>query len=114
MKYAQPHEYVSVEGKMATAGISMFAADELGDIVDLMFPEVGAEVEQGDNFMTVESMKSAQELYAPLSGVVTEVNTALIGNPELVNDDPEGEGWLVRIEITDPAELDNLMDEDPV
>ncbi len=114
MKYAESHEYARVEDKIATVGISMFAADELGDVIELMFPEVGMEVKQGDNFMTLESLKSAQDLYAPVSGVVTEVNTALLDNPELVNDDPEGEGWLVRMEITDLTELDDLTDEDPV
>ncbi|MBS3782903.1 MAG: glycine cleavage system protein GcvH [Anaerolineae bacterium] len=114
MKYAQSHEYARVEGEIATVGISVFAADELGDIIELMFPEVGMEVKQGDSFMTLESLKSAQDLYAPVSGVVTEVNTALLDNPELVNDDPEGEGWLVRMEITDLTELDDLTDEDPV
>ncbi len=114
MKYTQTHEYANVEGKVATVGVSEYAADELGDIVEIMFPDVGKEVKQGEAFMALESMKSAQDLYAPLSGVVTEVNTALTETPELVNDDPEGEGWLVKLEITAVSELDHLMDEDPI
>ena len=113
MKYAENHEYASVEGEIATVGISLDAADELGDIAQVIFPEVGKKVKQGDSFMTLESIKATQELYAPMSGVITEVNTALVDTPELINDDPEGEGWIVKIEITDAAELENLMDEDP-
>ncbi len=114
MKYAQSHEYADVDGNIATIGISANAADELGDIIEVMFPEVGDEVIQGEMFMTVESIKSAQDLYAPVSGVITELNMALLDNPELINDDPEGEGWIVKVEVADASELDNLMDEDPI
>ena len=78
-----------------------------------MFPEVGKEVKKGDSFLTLESIKATQEIYAPVSGVIIEVNTALADTPELINDDAEGEGWIVKIEISDAAELDDLFDEDP-
>jgi glycine cleavage system H protein len=113
-KYAESHEYAIVEGNVATVGISFNAADELGDIAEVSFPEVGQEVKQGESFMTVESIKATQELYAPVSGAVIELNLALEETPELINDDPEGEGWIVKIEIADASELDNLMDEDPL
>jgi glycine cleavage system H protein len=111
-KYAENHEYAIVEGKIATVGISLNAADDLGDIAEVTFPEVGQKVKQGEGFMTLESAKATQELYAPVSGTVIELNLALEETPELINDDPEGEGWIVKIEITDASELDNLMDED--
>ncbi len=114
MKYAESHEYANVDGNIATVGISANAADELGDIIEVMFPEVGEEVTQGEMFMAVESIKSAQDLYAPVSGVITELNTALLDTPELINDDPEGDGWIVKIEIADASELGSLMDEDPI
>ena len=112
-KYAENHEYASVEGNIATVGISVDAADELGDIAEVMFPEVGKEVKQGEEFMSLESIKAVQELYAPMSGVIVQVNTELNDNPLLINDDPEGTGWIVRIEISDVGELDNLAEEDP-
>ena len=112
-KYTENHEYASVEGKIATVGISQEAADDLGDITEVTFPEVGKEVKKGDGFLTLESIKATQEIYAPVSGVIIEVNTALADTPELINDDAEGEGWIVKIEISDAAELDDLFDEDP-
>lgn len=112
-KYAENHEYADVQGNIATMGISLDAADELGDIAEVFFPEIGAAVKQGEEFMKLESIKAVQELYAPMSGKIVALNTELTENPELINDDPEGKGWIVKIEITDASELDNLADEDP-
>jgi glycine cleavage system H protein len=112
-KYAETHEYVSVDGKIATVGISVDAADELGDLAQIELPEVGTAFQKGDVFSNVESAKATQELLAPVSGTIVEVNTALTDTPELVNDDAEGAGWIVKIEMSDVAELDDLFDEDP-
>jgi glycine cleavage system H protein len=110
LRYSKEHEWVRVDGAQATIGITSFAADELGDIVFVELPEPGAEIRQFGTFGVIESVKAVSDLYAPVSGEVTEVNEALRDRPELVNGDPFGEGWIARLTLSDPAELDGLMD----
>jgi glycine cleavage system H protein len=110
-RYTKEHEWVRVEGDVATCGISAFAADQLGDVVYVELPKVGQQVEQGREMAVVESAKAASDVYAPVTGQVLAVNDALTGNPEKVNEGPEGEGWFVKIQLTKPAEVDALMDE---
>ena len=108
--YSREHEWVRVSGSEATIGITSFAAEELGDIVFVELPEVGAALTQFGTFGVVESVKAVSDLYAPVSGEVTEVNDALRDAPELVNSDPFGEGWLMKVTLADTSELDALMD----
>ena len=110
LKYAENHEWTRTSGSMVTMGISDFAQDALGDIVFVEVPEVGRQITAGEAIAEVESTKSVSDVYAPVSGTVVEDNTALEGNPELVNTDPFGEGWFAVIEATDLSELDQLMD----
>ena len=110
LRYSKEHEWVRAENGSATIGITSFASDELGDIVFVELPEVGAALSQFGTFGVVESVKAVSDLYAPVSGTVTEVNDGLRERPELLNTDPFGEGWIARVELTDRAELDNLMD----
>ena len=110
MKYTEEHEWLAVDGSKIRLGITDFAQDQLGDIVYVDLPEVGAELEKGDTFSEVESTKSVGEVYAPLAGVVTARNEALTETPELVNSDPYGEGWL--IELTVEAEVEGFLDAD--
>ncbi|HET7686980.1 MAG TPA: glycine cleavage system protein GcvH [Candidatus Limnocylindria bacterium] len=112
LRYSKEHEWVRVDGSTATIGITSFAADELGDIVFVELPEVGSSLSQFGSFGVVESVKAVSDLYAPVSGEVTEVNGALAEQPELLNSDAYGEGWIVRVALTDTAELDALMDAD--
>jgi glycine cleavage system H protein len=112
LRYSKEHEWVRVDGQSATIGITSFAADELGDIVFVELPEVGSSVSQFGSFGVVESVKAVSDLYAPVSGEVTEVNAALAEQPELLNSDAYGEGWIARVTLTDAAELDALMDAD--
>ena len=111
-KYSEDHEWVRVEGDSATVGITDFAQQQLGDIVFVELPDVGKSVSTGDDIAVVESVKAASELYAPISGEVTEVNEALESEPNTVNSDPMGEGWFFKMTVGDASELDNLMDED--
>ena len=99
-----------VDGTQATIGITSFAADELGDIVFVELPEVGATLEQFASFGVVESVKAVSDLYAPVSGTVSEVNASLRDTPELLNSDPFGDGWIARVDLADAAEVDALMD----
>jgi len=110
LRYSKEHEWVRVEGSRATIGITSFAADELGDIVFIELPEVGAKLTQFASFGVVESVKAVSDLYAPISGEVTEVNEALRDGPELLNSDPFGEGWIARVELGDATEVESLMD----
>lgn len=110
LRYSKEHEWVRVEGTRATIGITSFAADELGDIVFVELPETGSVLTQFASFGVVESVKAVSDLYAPVSGEVAEVNEALRDTPELLNSDPFGEGWIARVELTDPSEVDALMD----
>jgi glycine cleavage system H protein len=109
-RYADSHEYARSEGGQVRVGISAFAVDQLGDIVFVDLPEVGAMISQGSSFGSVESVKAVEELLAPLGGVVVARNEAVLLSPEELQNDPYGEGWLLLVEPVDPAELDGLMD----
>jgi glycine cleavage system H protein len=110
LRYSAEHEWVRVDGGVAEVGISDFAQDNLGDIVYVQPPEVGATLTRAAACSEVESTKSVSDIYAPVSGTVVAVNEKLVNTPELVNSDPYGEGWMFRVELSDPAELDTLMD----
>ena len=110
LAYSREHEWVRMDGTRATIGITSYAADELGDIVFVELPEVGTSLTQFGSFGVVESVKAVSDLFAPVSGEVVEVNDALREAPELLNSDPFGEGWIARVEIADPAQLDELLD----
>jgi glycine cleavage system H protein len=110
LRYSKEHEWVRTDEAHATIGITSFAADELGDIVFVELPEVGSALSQFGTFGVVESVKAVSDLYAPISGTVVEVNEALRDAPELLNNDPFGDGWIARVELADPDELDVLMD----
>ena len=112
LKYARSDEWVRLEGDIVTIGISDFAQDQLNDIVFVELPEVGATLAQGATFGVVESVKAASDVYVPVSGEVTEVNAALSDEPELINSDPFGRGWLIKLKVSDTAALDALMDAD--
>jgi len=112
LKYSDTHEYVRLEGDIATIGISSFAVDQLGDIVFLEVPEVGALVTKGDSFGTVESVKAVEELKAPVSGTIIERNDSIIDSPEIVSDDPFGEGWLIKVRVNDPNEINDAFSAD--
>jgi glycine cleavage system H protein len=109
-RYSREHEWVRAEGTSATIGITSFAADELGDIVYVEMPEVGAKLTQFGSFGVVESVKAVSDLFAPISGEVVEVNAELRASPELLNSDPFGAGWIARITLADVAEMENLLD----
>jgi glycine cleavage system H protein len=110
LRYSKEHEWVRVAGSRATIGITSYAADELGDVVFVELPEVGATLTQFGVFGVVESVKAVSDLYAPISGEVVEVNEALRDAPELLNADAYGEGWIAKVELTDTDQLDGLMD----
>jgi glycine cleavage system H protein len=110
LRYSREHEWVRVDGSQATIGITSFAADELGDIVYVETPENGAQLKQFASFGVVESVKAVSDLYAPVSGEVTEVNDALRDNPELLNTSPFAEGWIAKVNLADSSELDALLD----
>ncbi|WP_027726250.1 glycine cleavage system protein GcvH [Tuberibacillus calidus] len=112
LKYSEEHEWVRVEGNVAVVGITDFAQDELGDIVFVELPEVGDEVTADDAFGSVESVKTVSELYAPVSGKVIEVNEALADSPEWVNESPYEKAWMIKVEMKDPAELNELLSPD--
>jgi glycine cleavage system H protein len=112
LKYTEEHEWVAFDGDIATIGITDYAQGELGDLVFVELPDVGSDVSQGNAFGTVEAVKAVSDLFAPLSGKVTEVNEELADNPEIVNKDPYEKGWMIKIEMSDPSELDNLLDAD--
>ena len=109
LKYTKEHEWLEARGDVATVGITHYAQAELGDIVYVELPQAGAAIVAGEPFGTVESVKAVSELFAPTSGVVAEVNGALTGNPETVNKDPYGEGWMIRIKMAEPKEAEGLM-----
>ncbi|WP_086733361.1 glycine cleavage system protein GcvH [Erythrobacter colymbi] len=110
--YTDEHEWIEVEGDIATVGITDYAQGQLGDIVFVELPEVGAMIEQGKDAAVVESVKAASDVYAPITGEITEVNPALEEDPALVNSAPEDGGWFFKMTIADAGELDGLMDED--
>lgn len=109
-RYTEEHEYVRVDGDTGTVGITDYAQEQLGDVVYVEVPEVGAGFQKGQEAATVESVKAASEVYSPVSGEVVEVNESLADEPGTVNSDPEGDGWFYRIKLAEKAELDKLMD----
>jgi len=109
LKYLDTHEYIRLEGEIATIGISAFAVDQLGDIVFLDLPEVGAGLEKGEAFGTVESVKAVEDLKAPISGTVLERNDAIIESPENLAEDPYGAGWLLKVRINNASEADDAL-----
>ena len=109
--FTEDHEWIDVDGDIGTVGISEYAQGQLGDIVFVDVPEDGKELAKGDEAAVVESVKAASDVYAPASGTVLEGNSALTDTPGLVNEDPEGEGWFFKITLSDPSELESLMDE---
>lgn len=112
LKYTSDHEWIRVEGDHAYVGITAFAQGELGDIVYVDISSEGETLKQGDAFGSVEAVKTVADLYMPVSGEIVEVNSGLNDEPESVNNDPYGKGWMVKIKLTDSAELDGLMDVD--
>ncbi|WP_017732051.1 glycine cleavage system protein GcvH [Nafulsella turpanensis] len=112
LKYTKDHEWVRIDGNVATVGITDFAQRELGDIVYVEIETEGDEVEEGEVFGTVEAVKTVSDLFMPLSGTISEVNEALEGEPELVNTDPYGQGWMIKIEVADESAADNLLSAD--
>src|SRR5918995_3612146 len=112
LRYTNEHEWIRLEGDVATVGITNHAQTQLGDVVYVELPEVGKAVAKGDEAAVVESVKAASEIYAPVSGEVVEVNGALEGAPGTVNDDAAGKGWFLKLKLRDPAELDALMTEE--
>jgi glycine cleavage system H protein len=111
LKYTKDHEWLRLDGEIATVGITPYARDKLGDLVFVELPNVGAKLAQGATAATVESVKAASEVYAPVGGEVTEVNARVTQEPGLVNAEPTGRGWLFKIKIANPAEIGSLMDE---
>ncbi|HEV8696827.1 MAG TPA: glycine cleavage system protein GcvH [Candidatus Limnocylindrales bacterium] len=110
LRYTRDHEWIRVDGDEATVGITQYAADQLGDIVFVELPDAGRDLEEAKPFGVVESVKAVSDLFAPISGAVTSTNDALAREPELVNRDPYGAGWMVRMTVADPAQLDDLLD----
>ncbi|MDT8420635.1 MAG: glycine cleavage system protein GcvH [Desulfuromonadales bacterium] len=112
LKYTEEHEWVSLDGDVATIGVTDFAQDQLGDVVFVELPEVGEQLQSGKPFGVVESVKAVSDVYAPVSGEVIEINDALPDDPELINNSPYEEGWMLKIRLSAPAELDELMSVD--
>ena len=110
--YSEEHEWLTVDGDTATIGITQHAADQLGEIVFVEQKEVGDDFEKGDDIGVIESVKAASEIYAPVDGEVTEANSTLVDNPGALNDTPEGDAWIYEIKLTNPAQLEELMDLD--
>jgi glycine cleavage system H protein len=110
LRYHAEHDWAKIDGENATLGITWFAQDQLGELVYFDAPDVGATITKDQPYAEIESVKAVSDVIAPLSGEVTEVNDALSDSPEKVNEDPYGEGWLVRIKLSDPSEADDLMD----
>jgi glycine cleavage system H protein len=110
LRYSSEHEWVRVDGDTATVGITDFAQDSLGDVVFVQLPEVGTDVVGGASISEIESTKSVSDIYTPVSGTVATVNEALESTPELVNQDPYGQGWIMTITLADPSEVDRLLD----
>jgi len=110
LKYTKKHEWARQEGGVSVVGLCDFAQDKLGEIVFVELPDIGASVEAGKSVAVIESVKAVADLYSPLSGTVTEINDVLLDQPETINQDPYGEGWVYKVEMADEAELGNLMD----
>ncbi|MEH2244030.1 MAG: glycine cleavage system protein GcvH [Nostoc sp.] len=111
-RYLDSHEYVRIDGEIATIGITEFAVHELGDIVFLELPEIGDALSRGENFGTIESVKAVEELNSPVTGTVIERNEALINSPEQVTEDPYGEGWFLKVRVNDPGEVEDALTAD--
>ncbi len=112
IKYTKDHEWLKIDGDVATVGITEHATEQLGDLVFVELPEKGASFEQGDTAATVESVKAASDVFAPVSGEITEANQDIVDDPAVVNQDPQGKGWFFKIRMKDKSEADELMDED--
>jgi glycine cleavage system H protein len=112
LRYHEEHDWARIDGDIATFGITWYAQDQLGEVVFFDPPEVGKTVRRGDPYAEVESVKAVSDVIAPLSGEIVEVNEALSSGPEAINDDPYDGGWMVRVRLTDPAEVESLMDAD--
>ncbi len=112
LRYTRDHEWVRIDGDEAVVGITGYAADQLGDIVFVELPETGKQLEASRPFGVVESVKAVSDLFAPLTGEVVATNDALTGGPELVNSDPYGDGWMIRLRLADPNDLEDLLDAD--
>ena len=110
-RYTEDHEWVRIEGDIGTVGITVYAQEQLGDVVFVELPDVGKSLTKGDDAAVVESVKAASEVYAPINGDVTEANEALADNPALVNQDAQGAGWFYKLRIADPSQLEALMDQ---
>ena len=110
MRFTKDHEWITLDGQVATIGITAYAAEQLGDVVFVEKPELGRTVAAGDGLAVVESVKAASDVYAPVAGEVVAANTQLADTPESVNQDPEGDGWFAKLKLADPAQLDGLMD----
>lgn len=110
LKYSKEHEWVRVNGNIAEIGITVFAQESLGDVVFVDLPAVGSEVEQFAKFGEIESVKAVSDLFSPVGGTIVEVNDSATDSPEVVNDDTYGSGWLIKVELSDTAQLDELMD----
>lgn len=109
LKYTSEHEWVKVDGQIATIGITDYAQSELGDIVFVEFPKIGKHFENSDVFGTIEAVKTVADLFAPMSGVIEEINTSLEDTPEAINNDPYGNGWVIKLKLSDISELDDLL-----
>tara|TARA_B100000123_G_scaffold205586_1_gene155087 strand:- start:18 stop:398 length:381 start_codon:yes stop_codon:yes gene_type:complete len=109
LRYTEEHEWVKLDGNVATVGITDFAQSELGDIVYLEIDTLDSEINSNDVFGTVEAVKTVSDLFMPVNGKVIEVNSSLEDNPEVVNDDPYGDGWIIKIEVSNPSDIDALM-----
>lgn len=112
MKYTQDHEWIDLDNDIATIGVTDFAQQQLGDIVFIELPNVGEEIDKGQEVVVIESIKAAGEIKTPVSGVIVEVNTSLHDTPEIVNDDPQGQGWFLKIQLSSTVDLTELMNED--
>ncbi len=112
LRFTREHEWIRLDGDLATVGITDYAQQQLGDIVYVELPEIGRHIDQGAEAAVVESVKAASEIYAPVAGEIAAVNDTLAGEPARVNADPLGEGWFLKLRLDDPAQLDALMDED--
>ena len=110
LKYSEEHEWLRIEGDDAVIGITHFAQDSLGDVVFVELPEVGADVKQFEKMGEIESVKAVSDLYSPVGGRVVEINESLADSPELVNDSPYEEGWMIKVEVSDSSEIERLMD----
>jgi glycine cleavage system H protein len=112
LRYTEEHEWLRQDGDEVVVGITEYAAEQLGDLVFVELPEEGRTVVKGDDVVTIESVKAASDIAAPLDGQITEVNTAVVANPALVNEDPMEDGWFFKMTLNDPSELEALMDEE--